>query len=428
MINKFDLSNKTLLFPQGCQIGKYGSGQQPHDARRRAFSTGGVRFVSLEILGVLLHRNASEISPVSGPKFDLEMLGKLAQAYDQNGFDRVLILQNSFAPDPFALAVHAASLTKRLAFMVAHRPGFIAPTMAARMFATLDNLSGGRAGIHVITGANDAELQCDGDFLTKDKRYLRSREFVTIMRQIWNSGEAVDFEGDFYRVVNSMSELKPVNPSGIPVYWGGSSPLALEVGGEVADVFALGGLKPLAQMEKSVAEIRQAAANAGRELRIQTSVRVILGSTEEEAFAQARDIVGKLGDVASERARKLAEDANATSVGMRLDKKLSTTRGGSGMSELEELAQGPEIVDKRLWTGITKASIDFATPTLPPALVGTPEQVADAMLDYYRMGISGYLIRGFDLMGDIPLFGQELFPLLRKGVRAIDEAKSELTA
>ncbi len=371
--------------------------------------------MALEILGVLLHRNASEITLAdsAAPKFDVGMIGQMARAFDENGFDRVLILQNSFAPDPFAIAAHVSAITTRLAFMVAHRPGFIAPTMAARMFATLDQLSHGRAGVHIITGANDVELQCDGDFHTKEERYLRSAEYVQIMRDIWGAEKPVEHSGDWYRFSNALSEIRPVAGK-IPVYWGGSSPLALKTGAQVADVYAIGGLKPLAQMRDTVSQIQQAWATAGRPVRLQTSVRVILGDTEEQAWAAARDVMDALREKGLEQKRQISGDGEAIGTAMRLDPKLATTKGGSERSEMEALAAGPELVDKRLWNGITRASVEFSTPMLPPALVGTAEQVADAMMDYYRMGITGFLIRGFDLLGDIAMHGRELIPTLRR--------------
>ncbi|MDZ5649737.1 LLM class flavin-dependent oxidoreductase [Nitrospirillum sp. BR 11828] len=370
--------------------------------------------MSIEVLGVLVHRNGSEISPPSGPLFDVPMIQRLAHDFDANGYDRVLILQNSFAPDPLVIATHAATVTRRLAFMVAHRPGFIAPTMAARMFATLDHISGGgRVGVHIITGANDTELQCDGDFLTKEQRYHRSAEYVRAMRAVWSSTTPVDFNGEFYRFNKALSELRPVTAAGIPIYWGGASPLAIEKAAECADVYAFGGLKPLDQMRQDVAAVQALAMKAGRTVRLQTSVRVILGETEAAAWAEARRVVDRLGEVALEQRRALERDGGAVRTGMRLDKALATTKGGTGRGELERIATGPEVLDKRLWTGITRASIDFATPTLPPALVGTAEQVADAIMDYHAMGITGFLIRGFDLLGDIETHGRELIPRLR---------------
>ena len=69
-----------------------------------------------------------------------------------------------------------------LGFLVAHRPGFVAPTLAARTFATLDQFTGGRIAVHIITGGSDAEQRRDGDYLAKDERYARTDEYLDIAR------------------------------------------------------------------------------------------------------------------------------------------------------------------------------------------------------------------------------------------------------
>lgn len=372
--------------------------------------------MSIEILGVLFHKNVSEISPAGGPAFDRDMVGRLARAYDRNDFDRVLILQNSFAADPLPIATYAAALTGRLAFMVAHRPGFIAPTMAARLFATLDHLSGGRAGVHVIAAANDAETACDGDYLTKDERYRRAREYVSIMRRMWRAEEPVDFAGDYYRFDRALSELRPVNGR-IPVYWGGASPLALRFAGECADVYAMGPLQPVAEMRVFVARVQAAARAAGRALRLQASVRIIMGDTEEAAWREADRIVEGLRAVAEEQQAARDSGRTVTRPGMRVDDRLATGRGGEGVEAIRRFASGRDLLDKRLWTGAARASATFSTPIIPPVLVGTPEQIADAIGDYHAMGITGFMLRGFDLLGDIPVIGRELNPLLRRMAR-----------
>ncbi len=369
--------------------------------------------MTIEILGVLFHKNASEISPAGGAPFDQEMVGQLARAYDENDFDRVLILQNSFAADPLPIASYAAALTSRLSFMIAHRPGFVAPTMAARMFATLDHLSKGRAGVHIITAANDTETRCDGDFLTKEERYRRSREYVEVMRRMWTARDPVDFTGDFYRFERALGELAPVNGA-IPVYWGGSSPISLEFAGQCADVYAMGGLQPLSDMRAFAGRIQAAAAKAGRQLRLQASVRIIMADTEEAAWKQADDIVEGLRAIAEEQRLARESGKTATRPGMRIDDSLSTGKGGEGVAKIREFVAGRDLLDKRLWTGATKATQTFSSPMIPPVLVGTPEQIADALGDYYDIGISGFLMRGFDLLGDIPVMGRELNPLLRK--------------
>ncbi len=373
--------------------------------------------MDIELLGVLFYKDSSEDGQQAvGAPLELETIGKLAQLFEANDYDRVLILQNSFAADPLPIASYVAAITKRLAFMVAHRPGFIAPTMAARLFATLDHLSQGRAGVHIITAANDIETQCDGDFLTKDERYRRSREYVEVLRLVWAATDPVTFEGNFYKFNRALSELRPYNGS-IPIYWGGASPLALEFGGQSADIYAMSGLQPLEQMRTFADSIKASAAKAGRPIKLQASVKMIIGDTEEAAWKKAQDVLDNV-QATAERQQALREAGKTASVpGMRIDDTLTTSKGGSGLNRLANLADGGDVVDKRLWMGAMKASQSFATPMIPPVLVGTPEQVADAVGDYYDLGITGFLMTGFDALRDIPLFGAELNPLLRRMAR-----------
>ena len=73
--------------------------------------------------------------------------------------------------------------------------------------------------------------------------------------------------------------------------------------------------------------------------------------------------------------------------------------------------------DKRLWTPIAAAVGGAGNTT---ALVGTPEQVAEAMLDYYDLGVTTLLIRGFDPLADALAYGRELIPLVRTEVARRD--------
>jgi len=134
-----------------------------------------------ESIGMIASRPQPEIHPPQGPVVDPAYIVRFAQAREQAGFDRVLVAWGSTAPDATMGATHAAKATSRIGFMVAHRPDFIAPTLANRQFATLDQLSGGRAAIHVISGGSQTEQRKDGDFLARDERYARTEEYVTLL-------------------------------------------------------------------------------------------------------------------------------------------------------------------------------------------------------------------------------------------------------
>src|ERR1700722_9623547 len=134
--------------------------------------------MSVEFIGMIHHRQGSETHPPSSIVLDRGYIREFAQAAEAGGFDRVLLVYFADGPDGFVLAAAAAAHTERLGFMVAPRPGSVAPTLAARKFATLDQITDGRAAIHVITGGDDAEQFRDGDSLTKDERYERTDEYV----------------------------------------------------------------------------------------------------------------------------------------------------------------------------------------------------------------------------------------------------------
>jgi alkanesulfonate monooxygenase len=106
------------------------------------------------------------------------------------------------------VSTHAASVTERLSFLLAHRPGFIAPTVAARKLATLDQLSGGHLAVHIISGGRDDDQAKDGDYVDHGRRYRRSAEYVDILRKVWTSPKSIYHEGEFYKFDGAYSEIK----------------------------------------------------------------------------------------------------------------------------------------------------------------------------------------------------------------------------
>ena len=154
----------------------------------------------LEILGLISTQYASETHAARGPVIDKTYTAALALAHENGGFDRVLIGYNSASPDGFQVAAFAAARTSRLRFLLAHRPGFVAPTLAARQLATLDQFSDGRLAVHVITGGSDAEQQRDGDFLSKDERYERTDEYIGLLLRTWTEAAPFQHKGRYYEV------------------------------------------------------------------------------------------------------------------------------------------------------------------------------------------------------------------------------------
>ena len=109
----------------------------------------------VEFIGMIGTKDESEIRLSAGPVIDPDYVRRFARAHEDAGFDRVLIGYSSTRPDGTQVAAYAAAQTDRLGFLVAHRPGFVAPTLAARTFATLDQFTGGRIAVHIITGGSE---------------------------------------------------------------------------------------------------------------------------------------------------------------------------------------------------------------------------------------------------------------------------------
>lgn len=239
----------------------------------------------VQFIGAIGSNGGSESRVADRAVVDKIYLGAFARAHEAAGFDRVLIGYFSAAPDGFQIAAYAAQQSEKLNILLAHRPGFVAPTLAARQLATLDHFTDGRLAVHIITGGSDAEQQRDGDFLTKAERYARTDDYLDVVRKTWLSAEPFNHDGPYYKVRDSFSSVKPVQQPHIPIYFGGSSDEAIAVAGKHADVFALWG-ETLEQTAETIAKVRAAAAKHGREHHIQfsLSVRPVLARTEEEAW------------------------------------------------------------------------------------------------------------------------------------------------
>jgi len=247
----------------------------------------------VEFIGMIAPQQYSEIIPPTGPVVDPPFAIAFAQAHEDAGFDRVLIGYFSSAPDGFIVASWVLQATARLGVLLAHRPGFVAPTVAARKLATLDQFSGGRLALHVISGGSDADQAKDGDFLDKASRYRRTDEYLDVLRRTWTATEPFDVDGEFYRVRRAYSAVRCVGQPHLPIYFGGSSDEAVAVSAKHADVYALWG-EPLAEATAHIKEVKAAAATYGRTPRISLSTRPILAATDAEAWDRAYAILEQI--------------------------------------------------------------------------------------------------------------------------------------
>jgi alkanesulfonate monooxygenase len=363
----------------------------------------------VEFIGMISTRDQSETRRSRGPVVDRDYVRRFARAHEDAGFDRVLIGYSSSQPDGTQVAAYAAAHTDRLSYLIAHRPGFVAPTLAARTFATLDQFTQGRIAVHIITGGSDAEQRRDGDHLSKDERYDRTDEYLDIVKQAWTSAGPFSYQGRYYQVEDSYADVRSPQEPRIPLYFGGSSEAAYRVGGKHADVYALWG-EPLAETAEQIASVRAAAQAAGRDPapRISVSFRPILGATEEIAWDRAHRILATTQTNIEEFRGQWRRPTGG------LGGAQPENRGSQRL--LAAAAKG-ELHDRALWTPLAAATGAAGNST---ALVGTPETVAEALLDYVNIGVTTLLIRGYDPYDDAIDYGRHLLPLVREEVSRRD--------
>ena len=246
----------------------------------------------------------------------------------------------------------------------------------------------------MISGGDDLDQARDGDWLGKDDRYARTDEYVDILKRIWTAQDPVDHAGTYYRIEGASPVVRTVQRPRLPIYFGGASEAAIRVAGKHADVYALWG-ETKAQVAEITGRVRAEAAKHGRQVGFSLSFRPILGATEEEAWAKAERILGRIQQVRGEAALGPANGAPANA-------------GSQRLLQAASLGDRPE---GRLYTAIARVTGARGNTT---ALVGTPRQVAEAFLDYHDLGVGTFLIRGFDPLEDALDYGGTLLPLTRR--------------
>src|SRR4051794_6370488 len=219
----------------------------------------------------------------AGRPASVPYIGQVARSAEQLGFDAALTPTGAWCEDAWVSTAAISSVSERLKFLVAFRPGLTAPFLAAQMAGTFQNLTGGRLLLNVVVGGESHEQRMYGDFLDKDERYERCEEFLHIVRELW-TGEPVTFRGRYLSVDDAV--LAQV-PDPLPaIYFGGSSNAGIDVAARHADVYLTWGEPPAAVAEK-IARVRAAAEAAGRELRFGIRLHTIARDTSEAAWAEA---------------------------------------------------------------------------------------------------------------------------------------------
>ncbi|MCU1642936.1 MAG: alkanesulfonate monooxygenase [Nocardia sp.] len=333
--------------------------------------------------------------PVTTDHNSLETLSAQAKALEEHGWKGALIGTGWGRPDTLTVATALAARTTSFEPLVAIRPGYWQPAHFATAAATLDQLSGGRVRVNIVSGKDNlgAYGAAEED---QAQRYGRTKEFLQLVRKLWTQ-ENVTYRGEHYQVTDS-TVVPRITPRGDrlhpKLYLGGASEAAERVAATEADVQLFWG-EPLDGVRERIERLRALSSELGREhaplefgLRVTTFVR----DTTEQAWADAE--------------AKVAEMAN--SEGALRDPLRSAA---VGQQRLLDLAARGEVLDDNLYTAPGRFGGGGAGTTW---LVGSAEDVAKSLRKYRDLGVTHFVLSDTPYLTEIERQGNQLLPLLHE--------------
>ena len=328
---------------------------------------------------------------------DFDALVAFCRHAEECGIESLLTAVGFHRPDPIALASALGMLTTRIKFMVAARSGLMAPTTFVQQVNTVAALTNGRICLNIVAGHTPAEQAAYGDFLSHDERYARTDEFMSICNALWRADGPVTFTGRHFRVENAKLAIgfNDLARRGPEIFIGGASSQARELA--IRHGHCLWILPEKTEtLRTHIAPLLDAGVEAGLLLTIHVR------PTREEALRSACEMVDHLGAKAAENHENFEKKSDSVA-----------------WRSTYELARGEsQWLTETLWTGAVPY---MGAPAI--ALVGSPAEVAAAILDYKAMGISQFLFLGWPDTEAMTIFTRDVLPIIR---RAEAEAKGNV--
>ena len=334
--------------------------------------------------------------PVSAGHNSLATLASQALALEEHGWLGALVGAGWGRPDTFTVATALAARTTSFEPLIATRPGYWHPANFAKSAATLDQLTEGRVRVNIVSGQDDlaAYGDAEGD---QASRYARTKEFMQLVRRLWTE-DGVTHDGRFYHVTESTVLPRPGTRPGRPhppLYFGGASAAAERVSATEADVQLFWGetLDGLATRIARLTALSEQVERRHKPLEFGLRITTVVRETTDEAWRAAEEKVARM---AGEAGRTNWVGNGNTAVGQR---------------RLFELAERGEVLDTCLYTAPGRYGAGGAATTW---LVGSPQDVAEALEAYRKLGISHFILSDTPYLQEIARVGDQLLPLLRE--------------
>lgn len=306
----------------------------------------------------------------------------LAQWLGKGGYGGAMQFRG-MSQDPLIVTAGLAAITKRILLVsTVHILYGWHPLHLAKFGASIDQISGGRWGLNVVTGYKPSEFEMFGlPQIEHDHRYVMADEFTTIMERLWSEDENLTFQGRFWQTKKAFVAPKPVNGRCILVN-AASSGAGLAYATKHSDLIFItspAGADPVAAcaaLPPHNARIKQSARDQGREVRTLINPHVICRETEREARAQYQAILDQQDTVA-------ADNFHATFM-------------GGDQASWKQTSRDQWVIGGNVH------------------LVGTPDQVVEQFINLKQAGCDGVQVNFYDFLPDLEFFGARVLPLMHQ--------------
>ena len=324
----------------------------------------------------------------------IDYIAEIAHAAEISGFQGGLIPSFPMTDEPWVISSLLARETSTFRFMIPFQPGFLNPVVAARMTASLQRATGGRALYNVITGGGGPAQLWWGDAAGHDDRYTRTTEFLDIVRGVWRGGP-FSYQGKFYQIEDA-GLAHPLSSQDFPeIYFSGSSDAALASASKHADYY-LTWLEPFDQLREKFAKVKEKTDQLGRKIKCAVRVDIVARATEEEAWAEV--------------AKGFANTDKAT-----LDAFLGVD-GSDSVGAARQRGNRPTtvnsyrdlIVEPNIWSGF-----NLLRGGQTQGIVGSYEQVAQRLDDLVQLGADAFILASTPHLEEAYRVGEEVLPLVR---------------
>ena len=324
-------------------------------------------------------------SPAALP--DMDGWTRFTRCAEEAGIESVLLSFSRYEPDTILIACALGQVTRKLKYIVAYRMGLMQPATFVQQINTLSGCIEGRVSLNIVAGSSTVEQRGYGDFLDHDERYARADEFLSVCRALWAPGNVdgdVNFEGRYCHVENGKiyTPFQAPARTAPEIYVSGHSQQAQHLALSQGSCY----LRLIDTPEKLSPVVSHFRANG---IEVCLRLCVVCRPTHEEALAAGEALLP------------------SEEIG-REERGILTRSDSKTLKDALAAADNVGWLNRNLWAGLVPYYGSSAM-----TLVGTPQELADAFLEYKRIGVTQFIISGWPKLDEMMIFGRDVLPLVR---------------